>query len=72
MTTSTDLTADDLDTLLSDENVASLLQLSVAWLRKQRRLKRKGQPYVFTVEPILIGDTLRYRKADLKKWLDSR
>jgi hypothetical protein len=59
------------ETLLSDEQVANLLKFSVAWLRKQRYLKRKGKPHILTVDPVMIGGTPRYRLSDIGTWLSS-
>jgi predicted DNA-binding transcriptional regulator AlpA len=59
------------ENLLSDEQVAKLLNLSVAWIRKQRYLRRKDQPHVFTVEPVLIGGVPRYRPSEIQSWLAS-
>jgi hypothetical protein len=59
------------DNLLSDEQVAKVIGFSVAYLRKQRFLRRKGQPHAFTLDSILIGGTPRYRASDLTNWLAS-
>ncbi len=57
--------------LLTDNQVASLLNLSVAWMRKQRHLRKVGKPHVFTVDAVFIGDVPRYRSSEIKEWLDS-
>lgn len=57
--------------LLNDEQVATLLGFSTAWVRKQRYLKRKGQPHVFMVAPVMIGNVPRYRQAEVMAWLNS-
>jgi hypothetical protein len=61
--------ADSFQNLLSDEQVAALLNLSQAWVRKQRYLRRKGQAHTFTVDPVLIGDVPRYRANEIQNWL---
>lgn len=59
-----------LESLLTDRQVASLLNLSVSWMRKQRHLRKAGKPHVFTVDAVFIGDVPRYRSSEIKEWLD--
>ena len=56
---------------LTDHQVASLLKLSTAWMRKQRHLRKTGKPHILTVDPVLIGKIPRYRSEDIKNWLDN-
>ena len=71
MTIETNSPARNVEALLSDEQVASLLNLSVAWLRKQRHLRKKGEGHVFAVEPVFVGSKPRYRAAEVHAWLNS-
>lgn len=57
--------------LLTDNQVASLLKLSVAWMRKQRHLRKVGKPHILTIDPVFIGDVPRYRSSEVKNWLES-
>lgn len=59
------------DSLLSDEQLAKVLNLSTAWIRKQRYLRKKGQQHSLIVDPVMIGDTPRYRSSDIGIWLNS-
>ncbi len=53
----------------NDSKLAELLSLSCSWVRKQRWLRRGGQPHVLTIDPIMIGATPRYRVSDVEAWL---
>jgi hypothetical protein len=55
---------------INDNNVANCLNLSPSWVRKQRHLRRHGHDHVFTVDPILIGDSPRYRIEDFETWVN--
>lgn len=55
----------------SDKEIASQLRMSVSWVRKQRWLRRRGEDHVFTVDPILIGATPRYKQTDVLGWIES-
>lgn len=50
---------------LTPKAVAELLQVSEHWLYK-RRVANDGPPYV------KIGGLIRYRRADLDKWLNGQ
>lgn len=54
-----------LETLLNEHDVANLLGLSVASLRRWR-LIRQGPKF------LKINSAVRYRAEDLKAWLESR
>lgn len=56
--------------LLSDQDVARMLRLSPAWVRKQRHLRKEGVGHALTINPVYIGSSPRYRLADFNKWLD--
>ncbi len=58
-----------LESLLTDNQVASLLNLSTSWMRKQRHLRKVGKPHVLTVDPVFIGSIPRYRSSEIKNWL---
>ena len=55
---------------LSDKEIASELCMSRSWVRKQRWLRRCGEDHVFTVDPILIGKTPRYRRDAVEAWIN--
>lgn len=57
------------DPLLTDATLAEMLSVSLAWVRKQRYLRRKGEPHTLTVDPVLVGDMPRYRIQDINTWL---
>lgn len=54
----------------SDREIASQLRMSVSWVRKQRWLRRHGDDHVFTVDPVMIGKTPRYRQGDVLSWIE--
>jgi hypothetical protein len=58
--------------LLSDKEVAELLSMSLAWVRKQRHLRKHGQPHTLDLDPIMLGSAPRYRVDELKAWIDGR
>ncbi len=59
------------DTLFwSDKEIASELRMSVSWVRKQRWLRRREEEHVFTVDPVMIGKTPRYRHGDVQTWIE--
>ena len=55
--------------LLNDNDVASLVSFSVAWVRKERWLRRAGKPHSLNIDPVIIGSTPRYRSSEIYKWL---
>lgn len=54
----------------SDKEIASELRMSVSWVRKQRWLRRRGEEHVFTLDPVMIGKTPRYRHSDVQSWIE--
>jgi hypothetical protein len=62
---------DCIGTYLSDQDVAKILRLSPAWVRKQRYLRSGGESHVLSIDPVYIGSSPRYRLADFNKWLVS-
>jgi predicted DNA-binding transcriptional regulator AlpA len=57
--------------LINDGELAEKLSLSRGWVRKQRWLRRHGQPHVLILEPVMLGTTPRYRRSDVEAWLES-
>jgi hypothetical protein len=55
--------------LLNDAEVASILSISLSWVRKQRMFRRQGLAHEFTIDPIMIGSSPRYRENDLTLWI---
>ena len=58
--------------LLNDRAISDMLCMSPSWVRKQRWLRRKGEPHILTIDPILIGSTPRYRQPDVITWLEAQ
>lgn len=56
----------DFEQLLSEEQAAQWLNLSVHTLRNDRSRKIVGVPYV------QLGRTIRYDPAEIRAWLDER
>ncbi len=56
--------------LLSDEDIAKILKLTPAWVRKQRYLRRKECPHAFDIDPVLVGGMPRYRYMDVQNWVN--
>jgi hypothetical protein len=59
------------DNLLTDTEAAEFLRVSAAFLRKARSVGTLGNA---TPPPphIQLGRAVRYRRADLDRWLDER
>lgn len=57
--------------LLTDDHLAEMLNVSTAWVKRQRYLRRKSANHVLTVDPVLIGDMPRYRVHDIAAWLNT-
>jgi hypothetical protein len=55
--------------LLSDQSVAKLLDVSLAWVRMQKHCRKHGKEHSLDVDPILMGKTKRYRKSDIEAWI---
>jgi hypothetical protein len=60
------------DPLWSDRDLASFLRMSGSWVRKQRMLRRAGEPHVLTVDPIMVGSSPRYRVSAIAAWLEAQ
>ena len=61
-----------LENLLSDKQVASLLDFSVAWIQKERWKRKSGKPHILNIDPVIIGNTPRYRASDISAWIDQQ
>ncbi|MAF98248.1 MAG: hypothetical protein CMH26_06400 [Micavibrio sp.] len=59
----------DASILLCDKEVARLLGMSAQWVRAQRHKRRKGLEHNFTIDPVMIGSSPRYRRKDINDWL---
>jgi predicted DNA-binding transcriptional regulator AlpA len=53
------------EVLLTPEEAAAFLKLSLSWLAKARRRRGAGPPYV------KLGKSVRYRPSALVAWLES-
>lgn len=56
---------------LSDLEIAEIFKLSRSWVRQQRLKRRRGQPHVLTIDPIMIGGVPRYLEAQVLALMDS-
>ena len=57
--------------LISDKEVARMIDVSPSWVRKQRYLRKKGENHVLTIDPIRIGSMCRYRIDIIIEWINS-
>lgn len=57
--------------LLSDADIAGLLGMSRSWVRKQRFLRRREQPHFFEIDSVMIGSVPRYRRENVRAWIDA-
>jgi len=57
-------------TLISDSEVATLVTMSRSWVRQQRFRRRHGKDHVFTVDPVQLGSTPRYRREEVESWIE--
>ena len=58
--------------LICDGDITKLIALSKSWVRKQRWLRRHGLPHEFTVDPVMIGSTPRYRLDEVLAWIEAQ
>jgi hypothetical protein len=56
--------------LCCDKDIARELRLSASWVRKQRWLRRHGADHVLRIDPVLVGNTPRYRTEDFRIWIE--
>ena len=57
--------------LVDDAQIAKLLSMSRSWVRKQRFLRRRELRHDFTIDPVMIGSSPRYRLVDVMAWIDA-
>lgn len=57
------------EVLLTDKQIANLLNLSPAWIRKERYKRRRGEAHSLSVDPVMLGDTPRYKSSEIESWL---
>lgn len=57
--------------LICDKEVARLIGMSPSWVRVQRWKRRNGEDHTFTIDPILIGSSPRYRAEQIDTWITS-
>ena len=53
----------------NDKQIASLLAVSVSWVRLQRYNRRHGKPHIFDVDPVALGSTPRYAKTAVEEFI---
>ena len=58
--------------LINDAGIAHLACMSRSWVRKERFLRRHGQPHVLDLDPIMIGSSPRYRLDEVIAWIEYR
>lgn len=61
-------TENPLGQYLSDQDIANILRLSTAWVRKQRHLRNRSEDHVLSIDPVYIGSSPRYRFTDFSEW----
>ena len=59
------------DQLINDKTISKMISMSCSWIRKERMLRKRGEFHVFTVPPVTIGNSPRYRFADVVAWMAS-
>lgn len=57
--------------LLCDKDVAILVSMSPSWVRVQRFKRKAGIEHSFTVDPVFIGSSPRYKPEDILNWISS-
>ncbi len=57
--------------LVKDRAVAEMTSMSQSWVRQERFRRRKGLPHVLNIDPVMIGESPRYRIEDLEAFLVS-
>ncbi len=61
----------DTNQLINDKTVSRLISMSCSWIRRERMRRRRGEFHVFTVTPVTIGNSPRYRFVDVAAWMSS-
>lgn len=56
---------------LRDREVARILCMSPGWVRNQRWRRRHGKPHILKIDPVMIGNSPRYRTQDLREFVDT-
>ena len=54
--------------LMTDREIARLIGFSESWVRQQRSNRNQKRAHAFTVDPIYVGDSPRYRRSDVEEW----
>ena len=49
-----------------------ILFSSVAWIQKERWKRKSGQPHILDIDPVIIGNTPRYRASDISAWIEQQ
>ena len=57
--------------LIDDVAVAALVSMSRSWVRVERFNRRHGLPHIFTLDPVMLGSSPRYRLEDVECWVSS-
>ncbi len=57
--------------LLCDKEVAAIVGMSPSWVRVQRFKRKSGTEHSFTVDPVFIGSSPRYKQEDIQIWLST-
>ena len=55
--------------LVKDREVAEMTSMSQSWVRQERFRRRKGLHHVLNIDPVMIGNSPRYRIEDLEAFL---
>ena len=54
--------------LLKDRDIGDLVGKSESWVRQERSNRQHGRPHIRTVDPVMVGDSPRYRRNEIAEW----
>ena len=57
--------------LYNDKQVAALLGFSLSWVRQQRFKRRHGKRHTLDIDPIRLGASTRYLRADIDRFVQN-
>lgn len=58
--------------LYRDRDVATLIGMSLSWVRGQRHLRKHGKDHVLALDPVFIGSTPLYVADAVLKWVEEQ
>ena len=57
--------------LLNDKQIGQLVGFSPQWVRVQRLFRRRGQPHILSLDPVMVGSKPRYVADEVMAWVES-